>query len=105
MTILQNDRMVHLLCDVCLQPPSLSSEQCNAIFSTTDLYSQTTFSIEPTIFFSTKYTCYYVLALALGLFNSPTYQYLTYPFTLEVWVHTTDMQVPALGAIASPVFF
>jgi hypothetical protein len=79
-------------------PPTLPS-------TPTNLRSHPCFPIEPTILLPTKHTSNNISALLLRLKHSPLRQQLPHTFPLELRIHTTDMQIPTLRAIARPVPF
>jgi len=70
-----------------------------------NLNTHTSLRIETSVLLSAQYTSDNLVALLLRFAYTPRGQQLSNTFALVVGVYTTDVQVPALSAMACPVLF
>jgi hypothetical protein len=84
-------------------PPRSLREQRNTVLASTNLHGQATLSVESAILLTAQHTCDHTVALRLGLLHTPMHQQLAHALTLKVRVYAANMQIPALGTVASPV--
>lgn len=85
---------------------ALLSEQRNTTsfaFTLAYLNRKASLAIEPPVLLTAQYACTCARAFFLRRLHTPVRQKLAYTLALIVRVNSTDVQVPTLSAIASPI--